>query len=130
MKRIVLALAFGLAAAACNTTSKPTMNIVNASAGMGHDASAVGSAIETSLVGLGFKVIDKTPNLITARIELRGKHSATVRIPYTDKSYSIEYVDSSGLNYDAKSGSIHHNYNRWVGNLRLAIDRQLGTATK
>jgi hypothetical protein len=57
----------------------------------------------------------------------RGKHTAVVDVVYTAQSYSIRYVDSSNLNYDAVKGApiIHPTYNGWVNNLRAAIDAAL-----
>jgi hypothetical protein len=48
-----------------------------------------------------------------------------VDIAYTTTSYSINYKDSRGLDYDGSS--IHSNYNGWVQRLDRAIARQLAT---
>ena len=59
----------------------------------------------------------------------RGKHMAVVQVKYSAKTYSINYVDSTDLNYGMEGGHpvIHPNYNGWINNLRQAIDVQLRT---
>lgn len=44
-------------------------------------------------------------------------------IPYDTKFYSILYVKSENLDED--DGKIHRNYNRWINNLNVDIQRQL-----
>lgn len=62
------------------------------------------------------------PGLIMASLNVRS-HSATVLIPYTEKSYSIEYKNSDNLKYN--DGNIHKSYNRWVSSLAREIENQL-----
>jgi hypothetical protein len=50
---------------------------------------------------------------------------AVVDITYTLDDYSINYRDSTNLKYNPGDNSIHSSYNKWVGNLRKAIDTQL-----
>ena len=59
----------------------------------------------------------------------RGKHTAIVKVKYSAKTYSINYVDSTELNYGMEGGKpvIHPTYNGWINNLRQAIDVQLRT---
>lgn len=64
------------------------------------------------------------PNKIKATINVRGKHYAEVAITYTARSYSIDYVTSNNLDYDAETRKIHRNYNKWVTLLSEAIQRQ------
>ncbi len=51
-------------------------------------------------------------------------HSAVVDVAYTAKAYSIRYANSVNLGYspDGGTGTIHPNYNKWVANLRQAIE--------
>jgi hypothetical protein len=65
------------------------------------------------------------PGSIVATLILRG-HVAVVDIPYTTKSYSIIYKSSENLNYNKESNSIHSNYNAWIRNLHVSIQRNLG----
>lgn len=74
----------------------------------------------------GWTVKTINDSTLQANILVRNKHSITVNIPYTTSSYSIEYVSSSNL--DAKSGTIHPNYNKWVYLLSEDINRHLAAA--
>ena len=51
-------------------------------------------------------------------------YSASVTITYTRKSYSIQYLSSTG-NLQYGPGEIHENYNNWVKNLDNAIRREM-----
>ncbi len=46
-------------------------------------------------------------------------HVANVMITFSQTDFSITYESSSNLRYDGVN--IHHNYNRWVNNLRADI---------
>ncbi len=48
-------------------------------------------------------------------------HMAKVDIRYADGNYSITYKDSQNLGY--ANGKIHRNYNKWVQNLNMDIQR-------
>jgi len=67
---------------------------------------------------------------IVATIDVRGKHSATVRIPFSLDRYSILYVSSENLDYNPRRESIHRNYNGWVVKLSQTIDFRLRTAAR
>ena len=59
---------------------------------------------------------------IRANIYVRS-HTAITDIEFNDESFSIQYVDSSNLEY--KNGKIHGNYNKWIGNLNREIQLEL-----
>ncbi|MBR4742551.1 MAG: hypothetical protein IK079_06640 [Desulfovibrio sp.] len=59
-----------------------------------------------------------SPQNIEAVLRLRS-HIATVRIPFTENGYSINYKDSVNL---TKDGKIHQNYEGWILRLRNNID--------
>lgn len=78
--------------------------------------------------GINQWTIDKRePGELTATLNVRNKHSISVKIPYTAETYSLQYLNSSNMKYENKDGvaSIHPFYNRWVKNLRDSIDREL-----
>ena len=52
-------------------------------------------------------------------------HVAIVDVTYDTSTYSIQYVDSTNLNYNESKGTIHKNYNGWIQNLENAIQREL-----
>jgi L-cysteine desulfidase len=60
-----------------------------------------------------------------ASINVRGKHTAVVQITYNKNSYSINYLNSQNLKYNAEKNTIHKNYNSWVMNLNRAIQFEL-----
>lgn len=62
------------------------------------------------------------PGVINATQNIR-KHSVTVRINYSDKSYSINYISS--VNLLASDGEIHRSYNHWVNNLDKDIQKKI-----
>lgn len=84
----------------------------------------VTKAIIRAGVGLGWQMTPQKPGLMQGRLALR-EHVAVVDIRYNTKSYSIDYKDSTNLNYDASKGQIHRNYNGWVQRLDNAIQSQL-----
>lgn len=65
----------------------------------------------------------RSGNVIRLTLSPRS-HSASVDVTYSAKSYSIRYADSVNLGYSPEGGAgiIHPNYNKWVGNLRQAIE--------
>ncbi len=66
----------------------------------------------------------KKKNEYMATISVR-KHRVDVLIPYSRKSFSINYKDSENMNYNDKKKLIHRNYFRWVVNLRKEITKEL-----
>jgi len=63
--------------------------------------------------------------LLSATINVRNKHIATVSIPYTSKGYKIDYTSSEGLGYNMDKNTIHKNYNKWIRNLEKNINYEL-----
>ncbi|PKR53121.1 hypothetical protein [Thalassospira marina] len=53
----------------------------------------------------------------------RRDHLAKVEIDFSQQEFSILYVDSTNLKYNG--GTIHKNYNRWVNNLKVDIQREV-----
>jgi len=62
---------------------------------------------------------------IRATILVRQQHFAEVEITYTPTTYSIMYVSSRNLDYNAKRQRIHGNYNKWIVNLSASIGKSL-----
>lgn len=81
---------------------------------------SVQKAIMSAGYGLGWNMKVVRPGLIEGTLLLR-RHRAVVEIPYSARSYSIRYKDSSELNYNAANHTIHSNYNGWIKNLDNAI---------
>lgn len=55
-------------------------------------------------------------------------HQIHVTIPYTTKTYSILYKDSSNLRYDPVKRTIHVNYAKWIERLDNEIKARLRMA--
>ena len=73
---------------------------------------------------IGWQMQEASSGYIIATT-FRGGHMAKVDIRYTAETFSIQYKDSSNLNYDGTN--IHKTYNKWVkrlhNNIRSAIGR-------
>jgi len=83
------------------------------------------TAIKKGALRKNWSVKKVKEGLLTATINVRGRHIAVVSIPYTTKGYKIDYKDSQGLKYDPSSNTIHKNYNKWVRNLERNINYEL-----
>ncbi len=83
-----------------------------------------GPVIASVLKNRGWAIIEESPGVYVAQYAKPnpdvegGAHLAVIQVNYDADSYSIDYVDSTGLMYDGGSGVIHRNYNRWVANLQ------------
>jgi hypothetical protein len=51
---------------------------------------------------------------------------AEALIAFDTKSFSVTYVDSSELRYNATEKTIHRKYNQWVANLITDINTAIG----
>jgi len=101
-----------------NVTDAP----VTSASGKAVSAEEVRKSIVRAGVTLGWKMNAETPGKVIGTLNVR-KHTAVVEIPYSAKSYSINYKSSENL--DAADGQIHNNYNGWIKNLAKGIDAQL-----
>ncbi|MEO1491761.1 MAG: hypothetical protein AAFV19_06370 [Pseudomonadota bacterium] len=85
-------------------------------------------AIIRAGVQRGWQFEEQGPGEMIGTINVRGKHTAKVRVLYDTSAFSIIYLDSTDLNYDAEVNEIHPNYNSWVQNLRQDIQAQVSLA--
>ena len=122
--RISILLA-SVALAAC-AGLQPIQNVSDApvtpASGKALTASQVRNAIITAGTGLGWRVADAGPGRLEGTLNLR-THSAVVEIPYSARSYGIQYKRSEGL--QESGGNIHRNYNGWVQFLDRAIRTEI-----
>ena len=109
----------------CRTASIYNVSDSTIEARKGISQEQVYRAIKTAGTQLGWQISKEREGLAKGQIMLRD-HSAVVEIPYSTKSYSINYKNSNNLKYDASKQTIHKNYNGWVQNLDNAIRLQLG----
>ena len=77
-------------------------------------------AIVASVTRKGWTAKNIGSRQIQATLNVR-KNIARVVIAYSTRSYSITYKDSHTLDYDG--ATIHRNYNKWVRNLEILINR-------
>jgi hypothetical protein len=87
----------------------------------------VQKAIISAGAALGWQMAIVQPGEIVGTLNVRS-HQAVVSIPYTTKTYSILYKDSSNLKYDAEKQTIHENYSGWIQRLDGAIRSRLTAA--
>jgi hypothetical protein len=123
---IVLTVALVPALTACHITrTAPIHNVTNAVAtSKPVKLDEVRTAIVRGGQSLGWEMVPAAPGHMVGTLYLRG-NVAQVDIRYTTTTYSINYKDSQGLDYDGSN--IHNNYNGWIKNLDKAIARQLST---
>ena len=87
----------------------------------------VQKAIIQAGAALGWTMAVVKPGEIMGTLNVRS-HQAIVTIPYTSKTYSILYKDSTNLKYDADKQTIHVNYASWIQRLDGAIRSRLTAA--
>jgi hypothetical protein len=82
-------------------------------------------AIIAGCIPRGWKCQAIKPGEIRAVLHLR-QHMAEALIAFDTKSFSVTYVDSSELRYNATEKTIHRKYNQWVANLITDINTAIG----
>lgn len=117
-------LAIGLGA--CSTRLDPLLQPSPQVLGSANGSDTVREAIVTGATRGGWQVIGDEPGRLTLRLDVRGKHSAIVAAEYDESGYRLGYVSSSNLLYEERNGKqlIHRNYNRWISNLIMSINRE------
>ncbi len=85
--------------------------------------------VTTGIVRVGalrdWRMTEIAPGHLVAEIEVRGRHRAAADIFFDTRVFSIQYRYSENLNFDARRGLIHPNYNQWVMSLRSGIQREM-----
>jgi len=102
----------------------------------------VKQAITAAAVSKGWTVAAPEAGTILATLLVRNKHTVVVKIDYDTRQYSIHYHDSKNMKYQIidvqktiasfgadtslnGQGEIHPFYNRWVQDLKEAIQAEL-----
>ncbi len=123
--RVVLATAF-IVVLLAGCRSAPVRNVDSATlvtpSNASYTLSDVSQAIVRAGVGLGWRMKKTKPGHIIGTLLIRD-HRAVIDITYDKETYSIQYQDSSNLNYTGTE--IHKNYNGWIIRLEQAIQSQL-----
>ncbi|MDB5957037.1 hypothetical protein [Ramlibacter sp.] len=117
------------AAALAGCVAAPIMNVSEApvatASGKALSNEQVRGAIVRAGSALGWQMKEEGPGMLLGTLQLRN-HTAVVAIPYSPKSYSVQY--RSSVNLDEKGGTIHKNYNGWIQNLTRGINAQLSAS--
>ncbi len=125
MRHLVILVSVLLLLGACSKTS-PIYNVENADifTGSGKEPTRedVRKAIVQAIAAKTWKMKEVDAGHIEASL-IKKKKIATVLIAYSEKSYSINYKNSSLLLY--KDGSIHRRYNSWIRGLQIKINQYL-----
>ncbi|EKO3867896.1 hypothetical protein P0E20_001849 [Vibrio harveyi] len=101
---------------------QPVLNVEDTPVAYDLQNKQVKAAIVQSATNRGWTIEETSPGVLIAKINVRS-HFAEVKIPYSNEYYSIIYLNS--VNLKASDGKIHRNYNRWVNNLNVDIQRAL-----
>jgi hypothetical protein len=115
---IIAACLLALAVASCRTATIHNVDDASFVAPRQLTLGDVGDAIRRAGGGLGWRMRIEEPGHMVGTLALRS-HVAIVDINYDTSSFSINYKDSTNLNYDGTN--IHSNYNGWIQNLEQAI---------
>lgn len=128
--RLAIFAAAALTLTGCKTM-EPVSNITNAPYTASYESARVLTlsdyerAIVRAGAGRGWQMVSAGPGLLRGDITVRGRHSASIEIPFTTDTYSINYISSNGLDYDSGVGTIHPNYNQWIRVLDSDIQKEI-----
>jgi hypothetical protein len=87
----------------------------------------VAAAVKAALQSRQYRILDEKPGHIQGQVSKSGEYSLTVDVAYSQSSVAINYVDSTGLDYEQNDGQprIQKHYYRWIKYLRKSIRAQL-----
>lgn len=128
MKIVTLVSLMILVLSFSGCTSSKVYNIEHQDIQNSQSKNDVGNAIINAASNLGWRTQNNGNGKIRA-IFNRSRHEAVVSIVYDASSYSIHYISSRNLRYNAGSNTIHKAYNQWVRKLQININNILGGAT-
>jgi len=134
MKSVLRILMLVLVLAPAVVDAAKPMNLKNESFSVKVDGTSftpqeVQAIIIESCFARGWSPLLGGEGMIHATINVGDKHFAEVEIPYTSATYSILYVSSKNLQYDASRPWIHRRYNSWVVKLSETIKENFRTAS-
>ncbi len=88
------------------------------------DMQKIGDAIIKAGTGLGWRMSKNEDGVIVGKLYVR-THMAGVKIIYNHKNYNILYDNSINLKYNPEKSTVHRQYNNWINNLDIAIQREI-----
>ena len=107
--------------AACKTATIYNVTAANLPSGSNASDAAIAEAIKAAGERTRWTIKPVAPGKMRGMYS-KGRHTAVIEITYTRSTFSIEYVDSTNLQYDGDQ--IHKAYNKWVMQLEQAIERE------
>jgi len=132
MKALLFVLALIVSGSAAARDVEPIVNFsevaVVAASGKSLSIKQVKQVIRTAAEGKKWVLVDQPDGKMLGTLAWRGnRHSISVEIACSAKSYSITYRDSINMKYTMVGGqaSIHPYYNRYLMDLRDAIKFEL-----
>jgi len=127
-KFLMLMIAAGLSVIFLGCGAAQIYNVNNNTISLSADQQVRMVDVEKAIIragaGLGWVMKKVADGQIQGTLTLR-KHIATVIIKYNTEEYSINYLDSTNLDYNSAENTIHSQYNVWVQNLNKAVQVQL-----
>lgn len=116
--------------AALARTSVPVIdhdNIEFSVAGNTLNAAQVRERILAAAAQRNWSVRTVNDGLLEATLQVRGKHTIAVDVPYAANRFSLKFKSSINMNQGSQDGKtvIHPNYNKWVTDLKQAIQMEL-----
>ncbi len=126
----MLALALVAAAIASPAAARRTETLVEypnepitTGSGKAPTPAEVRKAIVDAATPLGWTVADAGPQVLTATLVVRNKHTIVVDVSYGPKAFGVAYKSSINMNYEQQGPDrfIHPNYNKWTKQLVDAI---------
>lgn len=99
------------------------INVAIITSGKPASADKIKQAIMAAAAAQKWNISETQPGTLTATLQVRGKHTVVVDIPYTADHFSVKYKDSVNMKYEVKDNVpvIHPFYNKWVQQLVYAI---------
>jgi len=131
---VVLALTLGMGSEAMARRGVPLQNYDNVAIVRADRAPLTSARVRAAVVQAAqrskWTIEEDAPNRVVATFSIRGKHSLTVEVRYSETQFSIDYRASSNLNYaqGANGPVIHPTYNKEVKALLDAINAGLQSA--
>jgi hypothetical protein len=122
MRIAIVAAAAALLAAGCETPRAPGIAEPLA---VGVNQPKLEDAIEASLKGRDWKIIEHTPGRYVAKIDARDDRPVVIAITYDARTYGINYVDDGANSYGSRNRKVQGAYKRWIDILHRDIETRL-----
>jgi hypothetical protein len=105
----------------------------------GSSLESIRNSIIQGATEAGWHMVSTAPGEVTVSILVRAKHEATVAIRFDERTFQIDYVDSTNLDYrpdgltrtvgkerkHLPGPRIHKNYNKWVHSLAKRVEMRI-----